>query len=167
MAFYTNLAVDCSDNAPVAQCLFAIYDGLEVPTSEFGVIGCNVEHIKPHRHWGHPQKFNEHAGDWHTLCASPRGIGNAPLSESSMEELRHQLYEPLKQGFAFRSAWFGCEAQDSLLEMDWIETLDQINATGLAPNMIGLIVSKGLITNPDDISWLKPFCDGYLWYDPA
>ena len=167
MAIYTNLAVDCSDNVSVAESLFAIYDNLELNTRDFGTVGCDVEHIKPHRHWGHPGKFNQHAGDWHTLCVSPTGIENGSLiSESLVDELRPQLYEPLKQGFQFRSALFWYEAQDDLLDWGWLKFLEKLNA-GFVSNMPGIIVSKDLITNPDAIPSLKPFCDGYLWYEPS
>ncbi len=168
MAIFTNLAVDCANNVSVAESLFDIYDDLELVTRDFGTIGCDVEHIKPHRHWGHPEKFSEHAGDWHTLCVSPTGIGNGTLiPESLVDELRPQLYEPLKQGFDFRSALFWYEAQDDLLEKQWLGFLEKLNVPGFAPNVPGLIVSKDLITNPDEIPTLKLFCDGYLWYEPS
>ena len=167
MAIFTNLAVDCAKNVSVAESLFAIYDDLELITRDFGTVGCDVEHIKPHRHWRHPDKFNDHAGDWHTLCVSPTGIENGSLvPESLVDELRPQLYEPLKQGPEFRSALFWYEAQDDLLEMDWPKFLEQLNVPEFLPKVPGIIVSKDLITDPDAIPRLRPFCDGYLWYEP-
>ena len=108
MAVFANLAIDCADSESDAALLHEIYNDLSLRTKEIGSVNCNVEHIKPNRHWGQPEKVSSGAGNWHTLCVSPNGVGNgSPLPHSLIDELRPQLYESLKKGHQFRSAWFG------------------------------------------------------------
>ncbi len=166
MAVYTNLAVDCGDDACVAEELRRVFSKLELQSSTLGSVSCDVEHIKPNRHWCQPDKFSDDAGDWHTLCVSPRGLGNSP-SPSLIDELRPQLYEPLKNGLKFRSAWFGWEGQDAVGESDWLAIIEQMNRTGELPNMPGLILNENIVLNSDLKSKLNPFSDGFLWDNPA
>ncbi len=167
MAVYTNLAIDCANNGAGADNLLNLYSQLALTTVEFGSVSCKIEHIKPNRHWGQPHKYSVDAANWHTLCVSPTGVNNGNLlSESLIVELRSQIYEPLKIGPPFRSAWFGCEAQNALGRLDWLKILQRMNTTGDLPDMPGLILASDLVENESVEARLKTFSPGYLQFDP-
>ncbi|MEO1526288.1 MAG: hypothetical protein AAFX06_12685 [Planctomycetota bacterium] len=166
MAVYMNLAVDCADEPSTAESLVRVFSRLRLRTGRFGETGCEVEHIRPLHTWGRPDRESEDGAPWHTVCISPSEIGNGlPLDRELVDELRPQLYEPLRDGFRFRSAWFGWEAQDVLGESDWLTTLDETVAYGQSPGLPGLIVAERIFKEVELENW-KPFCPGFLWCEP-
>lgn len=164
MAVYTNLAIDCGDDDSAAADWVRLYEKLRLTTDAFGETGCDVEHIRPHRSWGQPDNHSASGATWHTVCVCPSGIGNGlPLDETLIDEIRPQLYEPLRRGIRFRTAWLGWEAQDTLGEQDWLDDLAEIRDRGRLPEMPGLVLSDELIPRPGGPPQLKPFCTGYHW----
>ena len=185
MAVYFNLAIDCDQDENSAKELTRIFHEFKIPTERFGELTCRSEHIPPKRYWGftwHKQRGklgppSEYAGDWHKVCVSPsemsmsfkpeyRGI----LDEPNMNHVRNELYERLKYGLSlghqFRSAAFGCEFQDLLGEIEWLDDLEAINQTGKLPRYTeGLILNADWVKNDSAKDQLEHFADGYLWWN--
>ena len=168
MAIYYNLAIDCDQNEDLAKKIAAKYHGFSISTEQYGDIVCDSEHIYPKCYWGYPHKPSD-AGDWHIVCISPR-VGKHSETDKSMAIIRDALYQhladPVNELTGYRSALYGCEAQDYLGDEDWLGDLNQLNESAvLSRPQHGLIVAQSLVTNDALRKQLEPFSSGYLWFN--